>query len=86
MEDRIVRLISDVLKVQRAISPEKRLVEDLGLDSLRLIELITAVEDELGVSIPINRLASVRTVGDVHRLLAPQRNEDSMTNERIRST
>lgn len=73
MEDRIVRLISDVLKVQRVISPEKRLVEDLGLDSLRLIELITAVEDELGVSIPINRLASVRTVGDVHRLLAPKR-------------
>lgn len=76
MEDRIVRLISDVLKVQRAVSPEKRLVEDLGLDSLRLIELITAVEDELGVSIPINRLATVRTVGDVHRLLAAKRDDE----------
>lgn len=69
MEDRIIQLIRNALQIQRLVGPEQRLVEDLGLDSLKLIELITVVEDEFGVSIPINRLSSVRTVGDVHRLL-----------------
>lgn len=69
MEDRIVRLISNVMKLQRPVTLEKRLVEDLGLDSLRVMELITTLEDEIGFCIPINRLAAVKTVGDVHRLL-----------------
>lgn len=43
-----------------------RLVDDLGFDSLRLVELTMALEDALGTGpLPQSRLASVTTVGRV---------------------
>lgn len=49
-----------------AIVPDARLVEDLGLDSFDLVELLTVVE-ELGVHFPDDVAVSVETVGDVYR-------------------
>ena len=42
-----------------------RLVEDLGADSLDVVELIMAFEDEFGVTLPDEDIASMKTVGDV---------------------
>ena len=45
------------------------LVSDLGLDSVQVLEMCTDLEDELDVSIPVNRLGDVRTVGQLADLL-----------------
>lgn len=46
-------------------------LEDLGLDSMGLVEMATYVSDDLGVEISDEDLASFHTVGDVlNRLLA----------------
>ncbi len=42
-----------------------RLVEDLGLDSLKVMDLLLEVEDRIDLSIPLNILADVQTVGDL---------------------
>lgn len=58
-----------------AISLEARLQEDLGLDSIALVDLATALAKEAKRSVP-EGLEGVRTVADVARLLAnsePQR-------------
>jgi acyl carrier protein len=44
---------------------DKRLVEDLGLDSLSLMELMLVVEDVLGFSISNEQLGGMRTIRDV---------------------
>lgn len=64
--------ITDLLVDRLGLLPEEvvtdaRFREDLGMDSLDLVELITVVEDELGESLdsPEDTLAALATVGDV---------------------
>lgn len=47
--------------------PEARFREDLGMDSLDMVELLTVVEEELGEPLdsPDDTLASLATIGDV---------------------
>ena len=40
------------------------LVTDLGLDSMHVMNLLLEVEDRFDVSIPLNVIADVRTIGD----------------------
>jgi len=42
----------------------KTAVADLGLDSLKVMKLLESVEDSFDISIPLNILPDVRTVGD----------------------
>ena len=61
--------VIEVLKTvsRRPIEPklESDLVVDLGLDSLRVLEVIAELEDRFDVSIPLNDLPSTRTVVQV---------------------
>lgn len=66
MEEKIVNLIADKLcKKKEQVTPNARLVEDLGADSLDVVELIMAFEDEFGVSLPDEDISSMKTVGDI---------------------
>ncbi len=47
------------------IVPEAKLAEDLRIDSLDAVELVMALEEEFGISIPDEELSSMLTVGDV---------------------
>jgi len=60
-------MLGRVMKTQKPISPEKNLTEDLGLTSLQLMELLSLVEDEYDILIPVNRVLHVKTVGDLYR-------------------
>jgi acyl carrier protein len=51
------------------IAPEKSLAEDLGIDSLAMVEVVVAAEDRFGVLIPDDDWARFRTVGDALRFL-----------------
>lgn len=66
MEEKIISLIAEKLgKKPTQITLESRLVEDLGADSLDLVVLIMACEDEFGVSLPDEEVAKMKTIGDV---------------------
>lgn len=66
MEQKIKELIADKLcKKADQITLTSRLVEDLGADSLDVVELIMAFEDEFGISLPDEDIAKMKTVGDV---------------------
>lgn len=52
-----------------ALSADTDLVGDLSLDSVQVLEMCTAIEDELDVSIPVNRLGDVRTAGQLVAVL-----------------
>ena len=43
---------------------EKSFVDDLGADSLDIVELVMAMEDEFGFEIPDEEAENIRTVGD----------------------
>jgi acyl carrier protein len=70
-EQRIKRVIAEhLVLMEEAVTPEKRIVDDLGADSLDEIDLVMALEDEFGIEIPDHEADLVSTVADVFRLVA----------------
>ncbi|AQS86094.1 MAG: phosphopantetheine-binding protein [Acetobacter aceti] len=52
-------------KVPRDISGASKIVEDLAFDSLAVMNFVMEIEDELDVSVPLDRLAEIRTIDDL---------------------
>ena len=69
MKQKINDILADVSGVDAGrILETTRLVDDLGLTSFDLADIIVSIEDEYGVSIPDEELQSLQTVGDVYEL------------------
>ena len=49
----------------KEISPESRIKEDLGADSLDVLQMLMTIEEEHGIVIPDEELASFEKVGDI---------------------
>ena len=65
-EEKVIDIIVDKLGVDRAdVTPEAVFVDDLGADSLDLVELIMAMEEEFGFEIADEEAEKMRTVQDV---------------------
>ena len=70
----ITRLLIETLaanpRINRPVSAETAIVDDLALDSLAVMNFVMEIEDKLDVSVPLDRLADIRTVDDLARCLA----------------
>ena len=63
--ERVQKIIIDQLGVDKAkVTPDSRFREDLGADSLDLVELIMAFEEEFGGEISDEEAQGIRTVGE----------------------
>ncbi len=70
MLEKMKRYISEQLNVDESeITVDSDFREDLGADSLDLIELAMNLDDEYQLDIPVEELQDIRTVGDVIRYL-----------------
>ena len=70
MEQKTQQIIAAYFKKHRGtLDLDTRLREDLGADSLDLVELVFTLEQELGVSIPDADAAEIRTIGDAVRYI-----------------
>ena len=64
--EKIKNIIIEQLQVSEAtVTEEASFIDDLGADSLDLVELIMALEEEFGIEIPDADAEQVVTVGDV---------------------
>ncbi len=63
--DKIKQIVVEKLSVEESdITPEKSFINDLGADSLDIVELIMALEEEFGVEIPDEDVEKIVTVND----------------------
>ena len=63
--EKLAGIINEIQGVDVAdVTVEKSLVDDLEIDSLAMVEISVAIEDQLGVNIPDEDLKSIVTVGD----------------------
>lgn len=58
-------LAKQVRKDVSLVKPESRIKDDLGADSLDILQLLMKIEDEYGIMIPDEKLAGFVTVQDV---------------------
>jgi acyl carrier protein len=66
MPDQVTRMVADALHIDVSlIQPDTRLREDLGIDSLTLLELVMKTENVFGITIEDAELVSIRRVSDV---------------------
>ncbi len=66
MLDKLKEIIAEKLGAEvEEITEDTRFKEDLQADSLDLFELVMAIEEEFGTSIPSEDLEQLLTVGDV---------------------
>ena len=66
MFERIQEIIADKLSIDLgSITMEASFIDDLNADSLDIVELIMALEDELDMEIPDEDVENFKTVGDV---------------------
>lgn len=65
IEDRVRTIIIEQLDVNAdEVVPEAAFIDDLGADSLDLVELVMHMEEEFNVEIPDDDAENIRTVGD----------------------
>ncbi|TVQ78497.1 MAG: acyl carrier protein [Bradymonadales bacterium] len=65
LEKQVISLIAKSLKISEdTIKAESTFVDDLGADSLDIVELVMAMEDEFQIDIPDKDAESIRSVQD----------------------
>lgn len=63
--DKVKDVIVDQLNVEEDdVTEDAAFVDDLGADSLDIVELVMALEEQFGISIPDEQAEKIKTVGD----------------------
>ncbi len=68
--EQVKDILSEQLEIDRDdITPESNLSDDLGADSLDLVDMAMTVEDMFSIEVPVEMLETIQTVGDVVNFL-----------------
>lgn len=64
--EKIQALLADHLNLDESeIKMESNIIDDLKADSLDIVEMVMELEDEFGVSVPDEKVSTLKTVGDL---------------------
>ena len=68
--DRVKKIVVEHLGVEEdKVTPDASFIDDLGADSLDIVELVMAFEEEFGVEIPDDAAEKINTVGDANQYI-----------------
>ena len=68
--DKVRAIIAEQLDVNEdKIDENTALIEDLGADSLDMVDLVMSFEDEFDIEITDDQVENVKTVGDIVKFL-----------------
>ena len=68
--EKIRSIIAEQLDLdEETITMDSDCVEDLGADSLDMVDLVMSFEDEFGIEVPDEAVEKVKTVGDIVRYI-----------------
>ena len=64
--DKVKEILVDQLDVEEEkVTMEASIVDDLGADSLDLVDMVMSLEEEFDVEIPDDQVENIKTVGDI---------------------
>jgi len=68
--DKVKGIIIEQLDADaETITMEASIIEDLGADSLDVVELVMSLEDQFDLTIPDEKMQDMKTVGDIVRYI-----------------
>lgn len=62
IESDIIRLLGEKVGDDVKLTPETRIVADTGLASVDVMDFVFELEDEFGITVPLDRISDVKTV------------------------
>lgn len=78
IESKVIETISETLQIDKSkITPQSRLVDDLGVDSLDQVEVMMAIEAAFGIDIPDEEASKITTVAEVMQYVNHKVNADN---------
>lgn len=64
--DKVKKIIANQLSIEEdKLSEKTNIAEELGADSLDLVEILMSLEDEFGISIPDEAIPTIKTIQDI---------------------
>lgn len=64
--EKVKAILSEQFDVEEdSITPETIITEDLGADSLDVVDLLMSIEDEFEIEIPDEEIENIKTVGEI---------------------
>lgn len=68
--EKVKELVAEQLGISKdTILPESNIIDDLGADSLDVIEMLMTLEDEYGITIPDDQINQVRTIAQICEMI-----------------
>jgi acyl carrier protein len=68
---RIRSIVAEQLGVDMSeVTPDASILDDLGADSLDVVELVMALEDAFDIEVPDEDVEDIRTIGDMERYVS----------------
>jgi acyl carrier protein len=65
VEERVIEIVCENLGVNKEqVTRQTRFIEDIGADSLDIVELIMELEEEFEITIPDDQAEKIKTVGE----------------------
>lgn len=72
--EKVKGLVADHLCISvDSISENSDIVRDLNADSIDLVEMVMTLEDEFGISIPDEKISSIKTIADIVKFIEENR-------------
>jgi acyl carrier protein len=71
LAERIRTIVVEQLGVEPSdVTANANILDDLGADSLDVVELVMALEEEFDIEVPDEAVETIRTIGDMERYVA----------------
>ncbi len=68
--EKVKELVAEQLGIAKdTVNLESNIIEDLGADSLDVIEMLMTLEEEFGITIPDDKINQIKTVGQIIEMI-----------------
>jgi len=64
IQTQLIQILKNFVPQGQELTPETDLIADLGLDSMKVMDIVAEVEDSFDISIPLNILPEISTIND----------------------
>ncbi len=67
--ERVINLLAAMTESKDEVTADSELIDDLGISSMDILFLITSLEEEFKIKIPVNAIRKMNTIADVAEIV-----------------